>query len=221
MNPTIRLPLLCAFYGDYLGDEKTALFLRRVSNRYTVATLERLVGHGDREVRRAAVLAVGMLADFRSNAVLGPALTDSDRVVRNLAENGIRSLWLRSGSEDDRQRLAAVIRLNFSQQYGDAVERATQLLERAPWLAEAWNQRAIANYNLGHYRESISDAAQALEINPYHFGAAAGMGQSFLNMGKTAAAVECFRRALRLNPGLEGIRAGVAYLEKTLGERSE
>lgn len=217
MNPTTRLPLICAFYGDYLGDEQTERFLHRVRERYAVATLERLAGHGDREVRRAAILALGLMADYRSNAVLGKALADDDRVVRNLAENGIRSLWLRSGSDDDRHRLAGVIRMNFSQRFEDAVSRATALIERAPWLAEAWNQRAIAHYNLGKYRESIADASQALEINPYHFGAAAGMGQSFLNLGKTAAAVECFRRALRLNPSLEGIRAGVAYLEKTLG----
>lgn len=210
------VPLLCSYYGDYLGDEQTARFVQRVSSRYTVATLERLTYHGLREVRRASVLALGMLGDYESNAVLGRALNDDDRVVRNLAENGIRSLWLRHGSEEDRQHLAVVIRLNFSQHYAEAVEKADQLLTRATWLAEAWNQRAIAHYNLGRYLESIDDCSLALEINPYHFGAAAGMGQAFLHLGKTAAAVECFRRALRLNPSLEGIRAGVAYLEKSL-----
>jgi tetratricopeptide (TPR) repeat protein len=102
--------------------------------------------------------------------------------------------------------------------YDTALRQSDELLAEAPWYAEAWNQRAIAHYQLEQFEESIGDCHQALELNPYHFGAAAGMGQCYVHMGDYTAALECFRRALKLNPNLEGIRASVNYLERTLKE---
>ena len=50
-------------------------------------------------------------------AVLDRALTDRDRGVRTLAENGIRALWCRAGNDAQRQQLAIVIRTNAAGQY--------------------------------------------------------------------------------------------------------
>jgi tetratricopeptide (TPR) repeat protein len=72
---------------------------------------------------------------------------------------------------------------------------------------------------LGEFDESISDCHQALEINPYHFAAASGMGQAYLHLGDHISSLEGFRRALRLNPNLEGARAQVARLTKIIEER--
>src|SRR2546422_444778 len=85
------------------------------------------------------------------------------------------------------------------------------LEELAPELAEAWNQRAIAYFNMGRFTDSIRDCRQALELNPHHFGAAIGMGQCYLQLNDRTAALESFRRALKLNPNLEGVRAHVVY----------
>lgn len=208
--------ILDEFYQDYLVDQDSASFIKKVSERYTIGTLERLVLCPRRATRRAAVLALGFVAGYESNAVLGHALTDEDRLVRCLAENSIRSLWIRAGHEGERQRLHAIIRLNSAQKFKDAVRQATDLIRQSPSFAEAWNQRAIANYSLGRYAESIQDCRQALEINPYHFGAAGGMGQCQVQLGEYRVALESFRRALRLNPNLEGVRASVAYLERSL-----
>ena len=97
-----------------------------------------------------------------------------------------------------------------------AARRATKLIATAPWIAEAWNQRALAYFGLRKFVESIRDCEQALEINPYHFGAATGMAQCHLQLGNRAAALACFRRALELNPNLEGVRAHVHYLQRVL-----
>ncbi len=171
-------------------------------------------GHARRAA--AAALALGLIGGYDSNGALGRALTDSDRGVRTLAEDGIRSVWCRAGSTAQQQRLNAIIRLNAKKQFTTAVARATDLLREAPWYAEAYNQRAVAHFGLRHFVESIGDCREALELNPYHFGAAAGMGQCYLQLGNAASALECFRRALRLNPGLEGVRASVQHLERTL-----
>lgn len=216
MKFTDRRPLLLRYYNRYLDEQNTAAFIKQVSQQYTVGSLERLAVSPHREVRRSAIMALSFLADYYSNPVLGRALIDEDRIVRTLAENGIRNLWSRAGSETHRRRLSIATYLNLSQQHEAALRQATELLEECPWFAEAWNQRAISQYNLGRYAESIRDCHQALEINPYHYAAAAGMGQSYLQLGHRQHALESFRRALRLNPNMEAVRTGISYLERLL-----
>jgi tetratricopeptide (TPR) repeat protein len=213
------MPLLTELYRQFLAGQATADFLRQISACYSVGTLERLATAGNRESRRAAVLALGLVGDYQSNAVVGRALVDADRGVRSIAENSITSLWRRAGTEPQRQRLGLLVRLNSAQQFHDCITRASELIAEAPGIAEAWNQRAIAHYSLAQYRESIEDCRQALEINPYHFGAASGMGQCYLQLDDFDAALESFRRALKLNPNLEGVRASVAYLERAQKRR--
>jgi tetratricopeptide (TPR) repeat protein len=208
--------LLDELYGDYLVDQDAAAFIHKVTQRYTSATLERLAQAPRRTTRRAATLALGFVGGYESNAALGRALCDEDRLVRGLAENGIRSLWLRAGGERERERLRVLVRLNASQQYKEALRQATELITEAPDLAEAWNQRAVACYCLGRYLESIRDCRQTLKLNPYHFGAAGGLGQCYVQLGEMRSALEHFRHALALNPSLEGVRASVTYLERSL-----
>ncbi|OHB81712.1 MAG: hypothetical protein A2W31_09365, partial [Planctomycetes bacterium RBG_16_64_10] len=146
----------------------------------------------------------------------GSALVDPDRGVRTLAENSIRKVWCRVGNESDRQDLEALSRLNHLKQSGEAIRKATRLIHRSPWLAEAWCQRGIAHFCMDDYETALADFRQALEINSFHFDAAVGIGQCLLQQGDLAAALQIFRRALRLNPGLESVRAHVIQLQRSL-----
>lgn len=214
-----RLPFLSILYERYLEEQDSAAFISKTSQSYTQGTLQRLAEHPRAEVRRSAVLALGFLGDYETNHVVGRALCDEDRTVRMLAENGIRNVWARAGNEEQRQMLGIVSRLNSAQHFEEANHRATELIEKAPWFAEAWNQRAIARYALAQYAESIRDCHQALEINPYHFAAASGMGQAYVQLENHVSALESFRRALRLNPNLEGVRAQVTRLTRIIEGR--
>lgn len=212
-------PRLIKFYYAYLNDEDAAKFIKSVSGHYTIATLQRLAKFGSHVVRRAGTLALGFIGGYESNAAMGRALHDPDRGVRLLAENCIRQLWCRDGSEPQVHALRAIMRLNTAEQFEEAIDRAEELIEEAPWFAEAWNQRAIAYFHLGRYDDSANDCHQTLELNPYHFGAAVGMAHCYLEMNDAVAALECFRRALNLNPDMEGVRAQVEYLERSLEGR--
>ena len=212
-NPP-RTPLLLALYREYLDHQDSTALADRISRRYAPGTLQRLAESPDRLVRRAAVLALGLIGDFGANHTLGRALLDSDRTVRTLAQNGIRSVWTQAGNRRQRRQLQTIIRLNDAQQYQEVIRRATELIEQVPWFAEVWNQRAIARFKLGQFHDSIRDCHQALELNPYHFAAAAGMGQAYLELNNFVSALESFRRALRLSPDLEAVRVQVVRLTR-------
>jgi tetratricopeptide (TPR) repeat protein len=212
----LRTPVLVIYYNRYLTNNDCAMFVKRVARRYSCSTLERLVNVGDHITRRAAVLALSMVGDYSSNAVLGRALVDRDRGVRTIAECGIRELWCRVGSTQRQETLRQVVELNDERRHSEAARLATELIHSSPWIAEAWCQRGMAHYHLGQYDAAIRDCHQALEINPYHFTAAAGMGQCYMLQENPVAALEAFRRALRLNPGMEEVRAQVVRLQRAL-----
>ena len=212
----VRIPVLVIYYNRYLTNNDCAVFIKRVSRRYSCATLERLVFVGDHTTRRAAVLALSLLGDYSSNAVLGRALVDRDRGVRTIAESGIRELWCRVPNAKHRDILRVVVQLNEERRHVEAARLASELIHKSDEIAEAWCQRGIAHYHLGQYDAAIRDCHRSLEINPYHFTAAAGMGQCYLLQDNPVAALEAFRRALRLNPGLEEVRSQVVRLQRSL-----
>lgn len=213
-----KAPLLDVLYQRYLTDETSAHFVAEVSRHYTLGTLARLAEYGARGTRRAAVLAIGFLGDFGSNSLLGRSLHDQDRVVRLLAENSIREIWCRDGSERQQQHLQVIMRFNSSHRCDQAALEAGRLIDEADSFAEAWNQRAIAYYQLDRFADSVLDCRATLARNPYHFAAAVGMGHCYLEMSDALSALECFRWALRINPDMENVRAQVGFLQRTLEE---
>jgi len=211
-----RTALLAGYYEDYLKHQDTARFVAEVNVRYTQGTLQRLLEHPACEIRRAAALALGFLGNYDSNAALGKLLNDPDPTVRLLAETSIRKVWLRYGTESQQKQLSVIIRLNAARRYQEAITRADRLIEEAAGFAEAYNQRAVAYYGIGEHAEAIRDCRMALELNPYHFAAAAGMGQAYLELRDPVAALDAFRRALKLNPDLQAVRMQVARLERLI-----
>lgn len=217
-NVSGRQPRIVDCYEQYLADENLPRLVAAVRRWYTIETLERLAVSGPRMARRAAVLVLGQVAQYGSNAVLGRALVDSDRGVRMLADASIRKVWCRVGAPGQRRLLRAVIRHNHNRQHAEAVRKASQLIQQSPWLAEAWFQRGLAYLQLSRTDMALEDLQQTLEINPYHFRAAAAMGRAFLEEAQPAAALEAFRRALRLNPDLVQVRAQVVRLRRSLSD---
>ncbi len=194
-------------------------YKRAVAARYNESTLERLLHCPDAEVRQAAILALGMLGSIRINQAVAHRLHDEDPTARQLAENALWSIWFRADSAENNQELQRLMSLGA--QDGDPQEVLAgyeTLIRKSPRYAEAFNQRAIYHFRNGNYAKSASDCEKVLRINPYHFGAAGGMGQCFMKQKKLRAALRVFRRAHRINPNLDGIREWIQSLERILGE---
>ena len=216
-RPSRRLPRLIVHYRNYLLDHSGAAFIRAVSGDYELPALCGLAARGTRIVRRAAVLALGMVGDMRANHTLGMALQDRDRGVRLLADRWLRDVWMRDGNPQQQQKLRMAARANENFEFDLVGQITTQLIHENPALAEAYHQRAIACACLGEFDDAVADLHMTLELNPYHFAAAAALAQAMVEIDDQVMALECFQRALRLNPSLDGVRARVQQLQRQLG----
>jgi tetratricopeptide (TPR) repeat protein len=195
--------------------EAIEVFKRRVAERYNEGTLLRLLAHGDNLGRRAALLALSLLGTMNACGGIAAALHDDDREIAQMAADTLWTLWFRGDSPANNQQLQRLVRLRDREQ---ALAGISALIERAPLFAEAYNQRAIMYFRQKKFERSIADCQKALELNPYHFGAQAGLGQSYMQMRKHRAALKAFRAALRLNPNMEGVAETIRALENALGE---
>ena len=205
-SDTLTAPRVASFYLDYLKDHDMTAFINRVGRYYTQSTLVRLASSAQVDTRRAVAMILGFVGTYEVNAVLGDMLHDPDRSVRLLAEGSIKSVWPRDSIDDHRQQLREIMRLIGNQHFADAVRLSNVLLDENPLFAEARNQRAIALFALGEYQDAIEDGEIVLDLNPYHFGAAIGMGHAYLQLKEMENAVICFQHALRINPNLESVR---------------
>jgi tetratricopeptide (TPR) repeat protein len=190
-------------------------FRDAVRAKYTEGTLQRLLSSPDLQRRRASALALGLLGTAASNAPLSAALRDDDTLVRKFATDSLWELWFRGGTPDQNHRLQVALQLPDA---GQTVAALTALISDAPQFAEAYNQRAIAHYRRGDFLRSVHDCQEALRLNPLHFAAAAGMGQSYLRLNKPRAALRAFQLAIDLNPSIENVRDTVRGLEAALDE---
>jgi tetratricopeptide (TPR) repeat protein len=195
--------------------EAIQVFKRQVAERYTEGTLMRLLQHGDNPSRRASLLALGLLGTMDACPVIAARLHDEDREIAQTAADTLWTLWFRADSPAHNDELQRLARLRDREK---ALAGLDALIRRAPEFAEAYNQRAIVLFRLKQFERSIADCEKVLQLNPYHFGAQAGLGQCYLQMRKHRAALKAFRATLRINPNMDGVAETIRALENALGE---
>jgi tetratricopeptide (TPR) repeat protein len=195
--------------------EAIEVFKHRIAERYNEGTLLRILQSGDPPSRRAALLAVGLLGTMNACQGVASRLHDEDRDLAQMAADTLWTLWFRGDSPANNDELQRLARLRDRTK---ALAGIDALIGRAPEFAEAYNQRAIIHFRLKQFDRSIADCQKVLELNPFHFGAQAGLGQCYLQLRKHRAALKAFKAALRLNPHMDGVAETIRALENALGE---
>lgn len=173
----------------------------------------------DVDLRRRAAAWLGELGGPADAPALLGVLADPDEVVRVLAEQSVWQVWSRSGDKDiDAQFQIGLEQMNRGDGPG-AVETFSQIIQRKPDFAEAWNKRATAYFLMGEDEKSLRDCDEVMKRNPAHFGALAGYGQIYLRLDQPERALGYFRRALRINPNMRGVEQVIPEIEQLLAER--
>jgi tetratricopeptide (TPR) repeat protein len=138
--------------------------------------------------------------ELRPVAELLAALKSEEESVRDQATEDLWQHWFMQ------KGVVGLELLNRSQtllESGDtqaAQKLLNQVIREQPDFVEAWNRRAVLYYSLGEYRRAIQDCQKVLQLAPYHFGAAHGMGLCHAALGNYLDAIKAFRIALEIQP---------------------
>jgi tetratricopeptide (TPR) repeat protein len=132
-------------------------------------------------------------------------------------ETLIWALWTNHADATLDAAMAEASRALAEAQHPQARTLLDGLVAAAPDWAEAWNKRAVLAFVEGRDAESLEDIARTLELEPRHFGAAAGLGQICLRQDRPREALAAFDIALRINPHLDGVARAAASVRKSIG----
>ena len=188
---------------------------------YTQEMLIELLSHEIDATRRAAIYTLGIFGDMQAVQPLIETLHDENHGLHSNAERALWAIWFRSGNESVDAMLQDGARYIKKEQYDDAVEKLTAAIQAAPRFAEGYNQRAIAYFMLEEWEKSIDDCECAIALNPYHFGAFAGLGHCHLRLGNLTEAIDAYQRALEINPNLYAIAHTILQIQDALQEHFE
>ena len=189
---------------------------RALEEKYSQETLIESLENRKPLTCRAAAYALGEIANEDAIPSLVAALTHEDPGTRANAEQALWSIWFRSDDESVSAMMQKGTNHIKKQQYGEAIQVFSEVTRIAANFAEGYNQRAIAYFMSDELSKSIEDCKKTVELNPFHFGALAGMGQCYLKLGDLAAAMDAFQRALEINPNLYAIERIILEIQSML-----
>ncbi len=173
----------------------------------------------DVPARRQAAAWLGEVGTMADAPALLRALSDSDDVVRGLAEHSVWQVWSRSGDPQiDALFQQGVAQMNQGAAAA-AIETFTRIIERKPEFAEGWNKRATIYFLIGEYDKSLRDCEEVVKRNPQHFGVLAGYGQIYLQLDQPERALDYFQRALKVNPNMRQIEVAASELRRLIAEK--
>ena len=210
MSPCDPLDLV-RWFDEWNRGGPVATFVERIAERYELSTLARLAGAGSWPVRRAAVAALGFVADDGWSSVVGRALSDPVRAVRLAAETAIGRLWPRILPVSYRLRLRAVMRRV-------KLEPRVALKELESWEriatrhAVVWQLRGMALENLGYPEEAAECHRIAWQIDPFRYSALCDHARILEHQRRPEAALRLYQRALEVFPDLPHVRSRVRRL---------
>ena len=139
----------------------------------------------------------------------------TDELVAKTSSDSLWEIWFRGGCDDANLELQRVLHLSDKRQI---LTGLNEIINTYPDFAEPINQRAILHFEQGEYSQSIADCQRVLQLNPYHFGAQAGLGQCYVKLRKFASALRAFKLALEINPTMSHLADTIHALENAVGD---
>jgi tetratricopeptide (TPR) repeat protein len=196
-----------------------AVLLARLREGWPPAKLVELLASPLSAVARVAATCLGMTGTMEHCPPLVSLLGHADPEVAAAAEDALWCIWMRAGSAHADARLTAAVQC-LDEGDGEAALGLLQgLAAEEDCFAEAFHQQALVLHTLERYDEAEASYQQAIELNPYHFAAVAGLGHLCVQRGAFAAALRYYHWALHIHPRLMEIREIVPQLEAAVERR--
>ncbi|KAK4702839.1 serine/threonine-protein phosphatase 5, partial [Phenoliferia sp. Uapishka_3] len=135
-------------------------------------------------------------------------------------EGGVRAEKEEEVGEEQKQaalRIKSEANALFSaSKYRDSLDLYTASLNKNPFDAIVWSNRAAVRLKLEEYGLAIADATRAIELNPKHVKAYFRRATANLSIMKPKAAVTDLKRVLQLEPNNATAKAQLDATQKLL-----
>lgn len=192
-----------------------------LTTEYTANDLIDYLQHDDPLVSRSAASALGLIADMDAVPALVETLRNTDVKTSMNSEIALWAIWSRSGDESVDELFNVGKTYLKREDYFEAIDVFTKVIEAAPDFAEGYNQRAVAYFVLEDWKNALEDCKKTIELNPHHFGAFAGMGHVYLRLRKIDEAVNAYKQALAINPNLISVAQSLLRLHRETEENQD
>ena len=117
------------------------------------------------------------------------------------------------------KRLAEGSKLVRNKQLVNAVDIFTEVIEKDPTWAEAWNKRATVLYMLGDYQRSQNDIDKVLKLEKRHFGALAGQGLVNIKLENYEKAIKSYEKAQEIYPAMQSPKIMIEQIEQLIKQQ--
>jgi tetratricopeptide (TPR) repeat protein len=162
----------------------------------------------------AATLAVAPVTGFAhgsggSSGPGGSGMVTSEGAMRNRQEaakiaynSAVRTIKNAQDYDADAAKAAtpeksAKAHEKAQKYYQEAVTKLIDVVGLDPKMYQAWNYLGFANRHLGHYEDSLSSYAKALEINPNYPDAIEYRGEAYLGLNRIDDAKDAYMALFR------------------------
>ena len=135
-------------------------------------------------------------------------------------EGQIWEIWVEANDPELDKLMAKGWEELNAEDYDSALKDFTQLIEKKPDFAEAWNKRATLYYLMSDYQKSLSDIARTLKLEPRHFGALSGLGLVNIQLEKYEDAAKAYERVLKLAPHDPGAQHNLDAVQEIIKKKS-
>ena len=140
--------------------------------------------------------------------------------IANDIEQKIWDIWSTHPSNKNLTfRLAEGSKLVINNQLLKAIEIFTEVIEKDPSWAEAWNKRATVFYMLGDYKASQDDIDKVLNLERRHFGALAGQGLVNIKLKNYEKAIESYEKAQEIYPAMQSPKIMIKEIQNLINQQ--
>ena len=143
-----------------------------------------------------------------------------NKSIANDIEQKIWDIWSTHPSNKNLTfRLAEGSKLVINNQLLKAIEIFTEVIEKDPSWAEAWNKRATVFYMLGDYKASQDDIDKVLSLERRHFGALAGQGLVNIKLKNYEKAIESYEKAQEIYPAMQSPKIMIKEIQNLINQQ--
>tara|TARA_Y100000768_G_scaffold275178_1_gene210811 strand:- start:152 stop:739 length:588 start_codon:yes stop_codon:yes gene_type:complete len=157
--------------------------------------------------------------DIQLNNLFKKLKTNNSDITYSI-EQKIWNIWSTHPTDNKLTlRLEEGSKLVVNKQLSKAIEIFTEVINKDPNWAEAWNKRATVLYMIGDYQGSQNDIDKVLNLEKRHFGALAGQGLVNIQLKNYEKAIESYKKAQKIYPAMQSPKIMIKKIKELINQQ--